>query len=134
MLRSLPGADPGTAADGERLVKRALELFKDHLSTSTMRNVTIAVGEVAGLQVAVVYHPIQQKAERLAGKLRKGGVAATATSGDDHAEVALYQREPNVPVIGLSNPKGPCPACRKFFGNTPNGFANVYWDTDGWIR
>jgi hypothetical protein len=126
MLRSLPGADPGTETDGKRLVTLALELFKAHLSTSMMNNVTIAVCEVDGLEVAVVYHPNQQKAERLAGKIRKGGVAATATSGDEHAEVALYKREPGIRVIGLSNPKGACPACKRFFGETSDGFANVY--------
>jgi hypothetical protein len=134
MLRSLPGADPETEAEGQRLVKVALELFKAHLSTSMMNSVTIAVCEAEGLKVAVVYHPNQQKAERLAGMVRKGGVAATATSRNEHAEVALYKREPATRVIGLSNPKGPCPACKRFFGETPTGFANVYWDTDGWIR
>jgi hypothetical protein len=134
MLDWLPGADPATRTDGERLVRRALELFDDHLSTFVMGSVTIAIGEIEGLEVAVVYHPKLQKAERLAGKLRKAGVSATGSSGDEHAEIALYQREPRLTVIGLSNPKGPCPACKTYFGNTPTGFANVYWDTEGWVR
>ena len=76
---------------------------------------------------------VRWEAERLAGRLRKVGIVATATSGSVHAEIALYEREPGAKAIGISNPKGPCPACKTYFGNTPNGFANVYWDTEGWI-
>lgn len=134
MLQWLPGADPATRKDGERLVERALELFKAHLSTFVLRKVTIAFAEVGGTKTAVVFHPKQKTAERLAGRLRKAGVAATGTSGDLHAEIALFEREPKVNAIGISNPKGPCSACQRYFANSPSGFANVYWDKDGWVR
>jgi hypothetical protein len=98
------------------------------------RRVTIAMAEAAGVEVAVVYHSNQKTAERLAGRLRKVGVAATATSGNDHAEVVLHRREPTVQAIGISNPTGPCPACKTYFGNTQDGFANLYWDNDAWIK
>ncbi len=133
MLRSLPGADPAKEADGDKLVKRALELFKNHVTIAQRKWVTIAVAIIADVEVAVVYHRHQHTADRIAGRLRKLGVAATGTSGNDHAEVVLHQREPGVPVMGISNPKGPCPACKAYFGNLPSGFGDVYWDTQSWI-
>ncbi len=133
MLRWLPGADPATEADGRMLTARAVELYEAHVSEPQRVRVTIAVGNLDGILVAVVYHPRLRTAERIAGRLRKVGVAATATSGDDHAETVLYQREPGVNAIGISNSGGPCPACRAYFGNVPSGFANVYWDDDAWL-
>ncbi|MBI3821542.1 MAG: hypothetical protein HY289_02560 [Planctomycetes bacterium] len=133
MLDWLPGADPATRADGERLVRRALELFENYVTVPQRRRVTIAVCEIDGLEVAIVYHRNQKSADRIAGKLRKAGVAATGTSRHDHAEVVLFENEPAVNVIGISNIDGPCPACEKYFGNTPAGFANVYWDNDKWV-
>ena len=134
MLRWLPGADLATRDEGERFTARAMDLYKKHVVGAMRRKVTIAVSVVAGMEVAVVYHVVLKTAERLAGRLRKAGVAATATSGDDHAEVELHKREPAVQAIGISNPGGPCNACGAYFGSTPTGFANVYWDSDGWIK
>ena len=133
MLRWLPGAFESTRVDGDRFVRRALEFFEKYVSVTQRRGVTIAVSEVDGLEVAMVYHRDLKTAERIAGKLRKVGVAAKGTSGDQHAEIALFEAEPGISAIGISNINGPCPACERYFGETPSGFANVYWDDDTWI-
>lgn len=133
MLCWLPGADPATRDVGERLVKRVLDLYGRYVSEPQRRKATIAICELAGLEVAVVFHVSQHTADRIAGRLRKAGVAATGTSGDDHAEMVLHQREPGVQVMGISNKGGPCSACETYFGNDPNGFANVYWDSTAWV-
>ena len=70
--------DPATEVDGKRLTKRALELYKNRVSKGARRRVTIAVSEVDGLEVAVVYHPNQQTADRIAGRLRKMGAPQLA--------------------------------------------------------
>ena len=134
MLQWLPGADPATRTEGDQFVKRALNMFAKHVGVGQRDYVTIAITEVHGIEVAVVYHIDPKKADRIAGRMRKAGVAASSTSGKDHAETALHQREPTVRVIGISNPGGPCPACESYFENTPDGFANVYWDSTGWVR
>lgn len=133
MLCWLPGADPSTKAEGDALVRRVIALAAKHVAISQQQFVTIALCEIDGAEVAVVYHVDRKKADRIAGKLRKAGVAASSTSGDDHAEMVLHQREPKVKVIGISNSGGSCPACEKYFGNTPDGFANVYWDSTAWL-
>lgn len=133
MLKALPGADKAAEADGQRFVNRALELYRLHVTPNQRRFVTIAVSESDGLEVAVVYHIKQQTADRIAGVLRKAGVAATGTSGDEHAEKVLHEKEANLIAIGISNIGGPCPACEQYFDETPTGFANVYWDNRTWI-
>jgi hypothetical protein len=132
MLQWLPGADPATRDEGERTVKRALELYGTCLSESQRKHATIALAESGGLEVAVVFHRNQRTADRIAARLRKAGVAATG-SASCHAEIALFEKEPGITVIGISNARGPCPACKQYFGNLPNGFANVYWDDSRWI-
>jgi len=133
MLDWLPGADPATRDKGDRLVKRVLELYGRYASEHQRKKVTIALCEIADLEVAVVYHVNQSTADRIAGRLRKAGVAATGTSGDDHAEMVLHRRELAVQVIAITNKYGPCDACEVYFGNTPDGFTNVYWDNTTWI-
>jgi hypothetical protein len=133
MLRALPGADPATEADGKTLTVRAVDLYESQVSETQRKFVTIAVGAVDNMLVAVVYHPKLRTAERMAGRLREVGLAATATSGTDHAEAVLYQREAGITAIGISNASGPCPACRAFFANVPSGFAHVYWDDEAWL-
>lgn len=133
MLDWLPGADPATRDEGNRLVKRVLDLYGRYLSESQRRKVTIALCEIADLEVAVVYHVNQSTADRIAGRLRKAGVAATGTSGDDHAEMVLHRQESVVKVIAITNKAGPCGACEIYFGNTLDGFSNVYWDNTTWV-
>lgn len=134
MLRSLPGADPAIERDGLCLVKRVLELFHQCVPKAQRNRVTIALGQVDNVELAVVYHTDLKKADRIAGKLNKIGVAANGTSGEDHAEMALYCQNPSVRAIGISNPYGPCPGCQRFFENTPYSFANLYWDSEGWVE
>ena len=134
MLKWLPLADPATRSDGERLVKRALELYKDYVSRLQRDYVTIAVGEVNEIEVAVVFHTDPKTAERIAGRLRKAGISATSTSGNDHAETMLHEREPEALVIAISNADGPCSACKKYFGEAVDGFANLYWGSGEWIK
>jgi hypothetical protein len=132
MLCWLPNADPATRTEGGEFTARAVELYANHVPKTQRGNVTIAVSRIdykgTQIEVAMVWHPDLRTADRIAGRLRKAGVDARGTTGDLHAEVALDQVAPGR-TIGLSNPKGPCFACRRHFGSS----APVYWDDEAWI-
>jgi hypothetical protein len=134
MLQWLPGADFATRDEGARLVAKALGFYQKHVTVPQREFVTIAVGDVDGTVIAVVYHVKRVPADRIAGRMRKAGLVASSTSGDEHAETVLHGREPTVRAVGISNSRGPCPRCKQYFGETIDGFANVYWDSSAWIE
>ena len=95
---------------------------------------TVAVTEVAGKKYVALYGNLgstgaclsQTEIDNFLKDAKNSGWIAIHTSGDVHAERALYERVPDCKVIGISNSKGPCEEkCKGFFERVK--FYNIVW-------
>ena len=95
---------------------------------------TVAVTEVGNKKYVALYANIgnggqqftQTMVDQFIASAREAGWIPIVTKGTIHAEMALYSAVPNAPVIGISNPSGPCDSvCQQFF--TQRNYYNIVW-------
>ncbi len=95
---------------------------------------TVAVTMVGNTQYVALYANIgngpqqftQAQVNNFMADATAAGWVPIHTSGNIHAEMALYMQQPTAAVIGISNPSGPCNnQCRSYF--TQQHYYNIVW-------
>ncbi len=128
-----PKSNPAVRQQGEEFTARAEELWRT-LSRPNRYGATIAVTQVDGREIVSIYANIgpgkrrfsQSQIDRFLQSVEDAGGVAIHTSGNVHAEHALHQLYETAPVIGISNPNGPCAQfCGEYFA--PRNYYNLHW-------
>ncbi|MCZ2341090.1 MAG: HINT domain-containing protein [Bacteroidales bacterium] len=104
------------------------------LPDGNRRGATVAVTMIGTTRYVALYANIgdgprqftQEQVNDFMADATAAGWVPIHTSGNIHAEMAIHMQYPNVAVIGISNPTGPCDSiCRNYF--THHNYYNIVW-------
>ncbi len=130
-------ADEATAEQGNLFAARAAELW-GRLPEPARYGATVGVTQTAEGEFIALYANLGNGERQFTYGQLTDALSALRTenpdsvviwvTGQEHAEMALFNVAPEAPAIGVSNIYGPCPEiCGNYFSQPAIDYYNFYW-------